>query len=251
MTRPKKYPPEPEQPLIGHLVELRGRLLRILICIAVVFLCLFPFANDLYELLAKPLLSHLPQGSSMIATEVASPFLAPFKFAMVLAFFASIPFVLYQIWAFIAPGLYRNERRIIVPLLFSSSVLFYAGMSFAYFVVFPLVFSFLVGTAPEGVAVMTDISKYLDFVLKLFFAFGAAFEVPVAIILLVWSGVATPAGLRAKRPYVIIGAFVIGMLMTPPDMLSQTMLAIPILLLFELGVYAARVLVPVSREAAD
>jgi len=203
MARPKKYPPEPKQPLITHLIELRNRLIRMLICIGIVFLVMFPFANELYELLAKPLLSKLPEGSSMIATEVTSPFLTPFKFTLVFAFFITIPYVLYQLWSFIAPGLYRNEKRIVIPLLFSSSLLFYSGMAFAYFVVFPLVFSFLIGTAPEGVAVMTDISKYLDFVLKLFFAFGAAFEVPVATILLVWAGLTTPDKLVAKRPYVI------------------------------------------------
>ncbi|HFD92091.1 MAG TPA: twin-arginine translocase subunit TatC [Gammaproteobacteria bacterium] len=249
MARPKKkYPPEPEQPLITHLVELRNRLIRMLIGIGAVFLLLLPFANELYEALAKPLLSELPEGSSMIATEVASPFLAPFKFTLVFAFFVTIPYVLHQLWAFIAPGLYQAEKRIVMPLLISSSLLFYLGMAFAYFVVFPLVFSFLIGTAPEGVAVMTDISKYLDFVLKLFFAFGAAFEVPVATILLVWAGATTPDRLVAKRPYIIVGAFVIGMLLTPPDMISQTLLALPIWLLFELGVIAARMMVPPREE---
>jgi len=248
MASPKKYPPEPERPLITHLVELRNRLIRMLICIGIVFLVLFPFANELYEILAKPLLSKLPEGSSMIATEVASPFLAPFKFTLVFSFFITIPYVLYQLWSFIAPGLYRKEKRILVPLLFSSSLLFYLGMAFAYFVVFPLVFSFLIGTAPEGVAVMTDISKYLDFVLKLFFAFGAAFEVPVATILLVWAGVTTPDKLVTKRSYVIVGAFVIGMLLTPPDMISQTLLALPIWLLFELGVIAARIMIPPPHD---
>ena len=251
MARPKKYPPEPEQPLIGHLIELRNRLLRILACVGIVFLVLFPFANDLYEWLALPLLRHLPAESTMIATEVASPFLAPFKFTLVLAFFLSMPFVLYQFWAFIAPGLYRNERRIVLPLLASSSLLFYGGVAFAYFVVFPLMFSFLIGAAPEGVAVMTDISKYLEFVLKLFFAFGAAFEVPVATILVVWAGITTPERLVSKRPYVIVGAFVVGMLLTPPDMISQTLLAVPIWLLFELGVHASRVLVPAKEEVEE
>ncbi len=251
MARPKKYPPEPEQPLIGHLIELRNRLLRILACVGIILLLLFPFANELYELLALPLLRHLPADSTMIATEVASPFLAPFKFTLVLAFFLAMPFVLYQFWAFIAPGLYRNEKRIVLPLLASSSLLFYGGVAFAYFVVFPLMFSFLVGTAPEGVAVMTDISKYLEFVLKLFFAFGAAFEVPVATILLVWSGITSPERLVAKRPYVIVGAFVAGMLLTPPDMISQTLLAVPIWLLFELGVYASRILVPARGDVEE
>jgi len=240
MVQKKHYPPDAGQPLITHLIELRGRLLRILAAILVVFLLLFPFANDLYALLAKPLLTHLPQGASMIATEVASPFLAPFKFTMVLSFFVAIPLVLYQVWAFIAPGLYRNERRLVLPLLFSSTLLFYAGMAFAYFIVFPLIFDFLVGVAPEGVAVMTDISKYLEFVLKLFFAFGMAFEVPIATIVMVWAGVTTPENLVAKRPYVIVAAFVIGMLLTPPDMISQTLLALTMWLLFEAGIVFSR-----------
>lgn len=227
-------------PLIAHLVELRTRLLRVLGVVAVVFLILFPFSNTLYTMLARPLIEHLPEGASMIATDVAAPFLVPFKFTLVLAFFIAIPAVLHQTWGFIAPGLYKKERRLIFPLLISSTLLFYGGMVFAYFVVFPLVFSFLIGTAPEGVAVMTDISKYLGFVLKLFFAFGLAFEVPIATIVLVWGGTTTPQALAAKRPYVIVGAFVIGMLLTPPDMISQTLLAIPMWLLFELGVVLSR-----------
>ena len=248
MARMKKYPPDAGQPLISHLIELRGRLLRILAVILLVFLALFPFANELYSLLAKPLLQHLPQGASMIATEVASPFLAPFKFTMVLAFFVAIPMVLYQVWAFIAPGLYKDERRLVLPLLLSSTLLFYAGMAFAYFVVFPLIFAFLVNVAPVGVTVMTDISKYLEFVLKLFFAFGMAFEVPIATIVLVWAGVTTPENLIAKRPYVIVAAFIIGMLLTPPDMISQTLLAVPMWLLFEAGIVFSRFFV---RDQAD
>jgi len=240
MARMKQYPPDAGQPLISHLIELRRRLLRILAVILLVFLALFPFANELYSLLAKPLLQHLPQGASMIATEVASPFLAPFKFTMVLAFFVAIPLVLHQVWAFIAPGLYQNERRLALPLLVSSTLLFYAGMAFAYFVVFPLIFAFLVNVAPAGVTVMTDISKYLEFVLKLFFAFGMAFEVPIATIVLVWAGITTPESLIAKRPYVIVAAFVIGMLLTPPDMISQTLLAVPMWLLFEAGIVFSR-----------
>ncbi len=240
MAQPNKYPPDSGQPLIAHLVELRTRLLRILVAVLVVFLLMFPFANELYALLAEPLLVHLPEGGSMIATEVASPFLAPFKFTLVLSFFVAIPMVLYQVWAFIAPGLYRNERRLILPLLFSSTLLFYAGMAFAYFVVFPLVFEFLIGVAPSGVTVMTDITKYLEFVLKLFFAFGMAFEVPIATIVLVWTGVTTPQAMIAKRPYVIVAAFVIGMLLTPPDMISQTLLAVPMWILFEAGVFFSR-----------
>lgn len=228
---------------MAHLIELRGRLLRVVLCILLVFLVLFPFTAELYSLLAKPLLQHLPSGGSMIATEVASPFLTPFKFVFVLAIALSMPYLLHQAWRFIAPGLYRRERRIALPLLLSSILLFYGGIAFAYFVVFPLAFGFLIGAAPEGVEVMTDISKYLDFTLTIFFAFGLAFEVPVAIILLVWSGVTTPADLAGKRPYVVVVAFVIGAVLTPPDVISQTLLALPIWLLFELGLFFSRMLV--------
>ena len=226
-----------EQPLLYHLIELRDRLLRVVLVVGVVFVALVPFSNTLFSLLSGPLMAHMPDDSSMIAIEVASPFLIPFKLTLFLALFISIPYVLYQIWAFVAPGLYKHERRLVYPLLVSSTVLFYAGAAFAYFVVFPLVFAFFTSTAPEGVAVMTDISRYLDFVLTLFFAFGAAFEVPIFTILLVWTGVATQASLRQKRPYIIVGAFVLGMLLTPPDIISQTLLAVPVWLLFELGVY--------------
>jgi sec-independent protein translocase protein TatC len=226
-----------EQPLLYHLIELRDRLLRVVLVVGVVFIALVPFSNTLFSLLSGPLMAHMPDDSSMIAIEVASPFLIPFKLTLFLALFISIPYVLYQIWSFVAPGLYKHERRLVYPLLVSSTVLFYAGAAFAYFVVFPLVFAFFTSTAPEGVAVMTDISRYLDFVLTLFFAFGAAFEVPIFTILLVWTGVATQESLREKRPYIIVGAFVIGMLLTPPDIISQTLLAVPVWLLFELGVY--------------
>jgi len=229
-----------EQSFVSHLIELRDRLIRVLIAVLVVFLVLFPFANDLYTLLAEPLLRHMPENSTMIATEVASPFLTPFKLTLVLAFFIAIPIVLYQLWSFIAPGLYHDERTLIYPLLISSVILFYAGMAFAYYVVFPLVFGFLIGIAPEGVAVMTDIAHYLNFVLKMFFAFGVAFEVPIATILLVWSGVTTPKKLASKRPYVVVIAFVVGMLLTPPDIISQTLLAIPMLILFEVGIIFSR-----------
>ena len=248
MGRPSKYPPDPGQPLVEHLVELRNRLLRILAAIIVVFLILFPFANDLYALLARPLIAQLPAGSTMIATEVASPFLAPFKFALVMAFFISIPIVLHQVWSFIAPGLYQNERSLVLPLLVASTALFYAGMAFAYFVVFPMVFRFLVSVAPEHVTVMTDIGSYLEFVLKLFFAFGLAFEVPIATILVIRSGIATTESLVRKRPYVIVGAFIVGMLLTPPDVFSQTLLAVPMWLLFELGIVFSRML---EKPAAD
>ena len=243
-------PPEggDEQPFISHLVELRDRLLRVVLVVVVIFLGLTPFDNWLFSRLAGPLTRHLPEGSSMIAIEVASPFFTPFKLAMVIAIFAAMPYILYQAWAFIAPGLYRHERKRVFPLLVSSTLLFYLGAAFAYFVVFPLVFGFLTKTAPEGVAVMTDISRYLDFVLTLFFAFGIAFEVPVATVLLVWTGAVSPESLRAKRSYIIVGAFVIGMLLTPPDIISQTLLAVPMWLLFEVGVFMSTRFAPAPEE---
>ena len=189
--------------------------------------------------MAEPLLATMPEGTQMIATDVASPFFAPFKLTIVLSTFIAMPYILYQIWSFVAPGLYRNEKRLVAPLMFGSTLLFYSGIAFAYFVVFPVVFTFFNSVAPEGVTIATDISSYLDFVLKLFFAFGAAFEIPIAIILMCWSGVTTPESLRTKRPYVAVGAFVIGMLLTPPDIISQTMLAVPMLLLFEVGILIA------------
>ncbi|HEB94048.1 MAG TPA: twin-arginine translocase subunit TatC [Gammaproteobacteria bacterium] len=239
MTDPRE-PPLSEQPFVKHLIELRDRMLRVVLVIVVIFVGLFPFANDLYHFLAEPLMRHMPAGTSMIATEVASPFLTPFKLSLVTAMFIAVPFILYQAWAFIAPGLYQRERKLVFPLLFSSTLLFYAGMAFAYFAVFPLVFGFLTGVAPEGVAVMTDISRYLDFVLKMFFAFGLAFEVPIATILVVWSGMSTAESLARKRPYIIVGAFVFAMLLTPPDVISQTLLAVPMWILFELGLIFSR-----------
>lgn len=229
-----------EGSLISHLLELRDRLLRAVLAVVVIFVCLAPFANDLYEFLAKPLMQALPQGNSMIATEPHAPFFVPFKFAFAVAFGLAIPYVLYQLWAFVAPGLYAHEKRLVYPLLISSSALFYLGVAFSYFVVFPLIFQFFANTAPEGVAVMTDINAYLGFVLKLFFAFGVAFEVPIATVLLIKMGVTTPEALAEKRPYIIIAAFVMGMLLTPPDIFSQTMLAIPVWLLFELGLIAGK-----------
>ncbi len=240
-----------EQPFLSHLVELRDRLLRILLVVGLIFIALIPFANTLYTLLAAPLLAHLPDSSSMIATEVASPFLTPFKLALVIAMFLAIPVILYQAWAFLAPGLYRHERQLMLPLLISSTLLFYVGMAFAYYAVMPLVFGFLTSTAPEGVAVMTDISKYLDFVLKMFFAFGVAFEVPVATILLVLTGATTPDKLAAMRPYIIVGAFIVGMLLTPPDIISQTLLAIPMWLLFETGLLFSRIMLRRRRAAEE
>lgn len=229
-----------QQPLITHLVELRDRLLRGVLAVLLIALCLFPFSNDLYLFLSEPLLRHLPESSSMIATEVASPFLTPFKLTLSTAIMLAVPVLLYQLWAFVAPGLYSHERKIVFPLLLASTLLFFGGVIFAYLVVFPLIFGFLTQAAPEGVAVMTDISSYLDFVLKLFFAFGLAFEVPIATLLLIWSGVSTVESLSEKRPYIIVGAFVIGMLLTPPDVISQTLLALPIWLLFEMGLLCAR-----------
>ncbi len=245
-SRPDPDSPTPEaeqeQPFLSHLVELRDRLLRSVVVVLVIFLGLFSFANDLYHLLAAPLLAKLPEGQTMIATGVISPFLTPFKLALVASIFLAMPFILYQVWAFIAPGLYRHEKRIAFPLLVSSVFLFYLGMAFAYYVVFPLVFGFMATTTPEGVVQAPDISQYLDFVLKLFFAFGVAFEVPIATILLVLAGVTTPESLTAKRPYIIVAAFVIGMLLTPPDVISQTLLAVPMWLLFEIGVFFSRML---------
>ncbi|HFD78975.1 MAG TPA: twin-arginine translocase subunit TatC [Gammaproteobacteria bacterium] len=242
---------EDEQPFVSHLIELRDRLLRIVVAVVLVFLCLAPFANWMFTWLAGPLTAHLPAGSSLVAIDVASPFFTPFKLAMVAAIFIAMPYILYQVWAFVAPGLYLHERRRVFPLLVSSTALFYIGAAFAYYVVFPLVFGFLTQTAPEGVEVMTDISRYLDFVLTLFFAFGVAFEVPVAVVLLVWTGVVTPQSLRDKRPYVIVAAFVIGMLLTPPDIISQTLLAVPMWLLFEIGVFMADRFAPREEDEAS
>lgn len=222
--------------LIAHLIELRTRVLKAVLCVFLVFLCLVYFAQDLYHWLATPLLETLPEHAQMIATDVASPFFAPFKLTLVLSFFIAIPMVLFQLWGFIAPGLYQNEKRLVVPLLLSSTLLFYAGMAFAYYVVFPLAFAFFTSVAPEGVIINTDISSYLDFVLKIFFAFGLSFEIPVAIVLMCWTGITTPDALRAKRPYVIVGVFTLGMILTPPDIISQTLLAIPMWILFEVGV---------------
>lgn len=222
--------------LISHLIELRSRLLRAILSVLLVFVCLVFFAQDLYAWLATPLLQVMPANAGMIATDVASPFLAPFKLTLVLSFFIAIPMVLYQMWGFVAPGLYQNEKRLVAPLLFSSTLLFYLGMAFAYYVVFPIAFAFFAQVAPEGVTISTDISSYLNFVLKLFFAFGMSFEIPVAIVLLCWTGISSADSLRKKRPYVIVGVFVVGMLLTPPDVISQTLLAIPMWLLYEIGI---------------
>jgi sec-independent protein translocase protein TatC len=225
-----------QTPLISHFIELRSRLLKSVAAVAVVFLSLFYFAQDLYHWLATPLLQAMPENAQMIATEVASPFFAPFKLTLVVSFFVAIPYVLYQVWAFVAPGLYKNEKRLVAPLLVSSTLLFYLGIAFAYFLVFPLIFAFFAQVAPEGVAISTDISSYLNFVLKLFFAFGLSFEIPVAIVLMCWTGITSAQQLKKKRPYVIVGVFIIGMLLTPPDIISQILLAFPMWLLFEIGV---------------
>ncbi|HZR68331.1 MAG TPA: twin-arginine translocase subunit TatC [Burkholderiales bacterium] len=232
---------------ISHLVELRDRMLRAILAVLLVFLCLFPWAKDLYALLAMPLLSVLPKGGQMIATDVVGVFLVPVKVAFLVAFVVALPYVLYQAWAFVAPGLYAHERRLVLPLVVASSVLFVVGMSFAYFLVFPVVFKFMASIAPEGVAWMTDIDKYLSFVLTTFIAFGVTFEVPVVVIVLVRVGLVSVEKLKEMRPYVIVGAFVIGAIFTPPDVLSQVMLAVPLWLLFELGLVLARFL---GRPAA-
>lgn len=239
---------EQTETFISHLIELRDRLLRAVVGLVVTFLCLFPFANDIYTLLAHPLLEKLPAGGRMIATAVTTPFFVPLKLAMLAAVVISLPHTLYQIWAFIAPGLYQHEKRFALPMICMSTLLFLAGMAFAYFLVLPVVFGFITGTAPEGVAVMTDIGNYLDFVITLFLAFGIAFEVPVAVVLLVKLGWVSVATLREIRSYVIVGAFVIGAIFTPPDVISQIMLAIPLWLLYEAGILVAVLL---NRPAAS
>jgi sec-independent protein translocase protein TatC len=230
------------QPLISHLIELRTRLLHSIICIGVVFLPLFYFGNDIYSYVSQPLRAYMPEGTTMIATEVASPFLTPFKLALILAIFISIPYILHQMWSFVAPGLYATEKKIALPLLGSSIVLFYTGIAFAFFIVFPLVFGFFSKVAPTGVTIMTDINKYLDFVLKLFFAFGLAFEIPIATVLMVWTGATSVESMTSKRPYIIVGCFVFGMLLTPPDVISQILLALPMWILFEIGILFARMI---------
>ncbi|WP_339899197.1 twin-arginine translocase subunit TatC [uncultured Gilvimarinus sp.] len=238
-----------ELPLVQHLIELRNRLLRALLVVGVICAALLGFSAEIYEWASAPLQAYLPESSSMIATDVASPFLTPFKLTLFVAFVLSAPYILYQAWAFIAPGLYRHEKQLALPLLASSIVLFYAGMAFAYFVVFPLVFGFFTSVGPANVAIMTDISRYLDFVLKLFFAFGVAFEIPIAAILLILGGAITPDGMAKKRPYVVVGCFIIGMLLTPPDVISQTLLALPMWLLFEVGIFFGRILYRRRNEA--
>ncbi len=246
----RQAPQDKEQPLIAHLAELRSRLLRSLACVGLVFLGLAFFSDQLYTAIATPLLAKLPANSSMIATEVAAPFLVPFKLTLFVAVFIAMPYLLYQAWAFVAPGLYEKEQRFVLPLLLTSIVLFYLGIAFAFFIVFPLLFAFLTAVAPTGVTVMTDIGHYLNFILKMFFAFGLAFEVPIATILLIKTGFTTRAALSEKRPYIIVGAFAIGMLLTPPDVISQILLATPVWVLFELGLFLSRYVAPAHDEDA-
>ena len=237
-----------EQPFLDHVIELRSRILRGMVIVLVLFFPIYFYANELYGLVAAPLMAHLPNDGNMIATDVTSPFLTPFKLSIFAAMFLGMPFLLHQIWGFVSPGLYLHEKRFATPLLLSSIALSYLGIAFAYFLVFPLIFKFMAGVTPEGVTMMTDINRYLDFVLKMFFAFGFAFEIPIATLLLAWSGLATADGMAAKRPYVIVGCFIVGMLLTPPDVISQLLLAVPTWLLFEIGVAFARFAEPRNNE---
>lgn len=239
-----------EGTLLSHLVELRGRLLKIVGTVVVFFICLLPWAADIFTLASQPLMDVLP-GGKMIATEVASPLITPFKLTFFVALFLGMPVVLYQLWAFVAPGLYKKEKHFAMPLLGSSIVLFYLGVAFAYFLVFPLIFKFFTGVAPDGVEVQTDISKFLDFITTIIFAFGLAFEVPIATVLVVWTGLTTPKKLSNARPYVFLGAFVVGMFLTPPDLISQTLLAVPVYLLFELGILMSKVFVRRKEEPEE
>lgn len=237
--------------LLGHLIELRNRLLRCVVAVVIIFAGLAAFAQQIYHLLAQPLMAVLPENSSMIATDVAAPFFAPFKLTFIVAICVAIPYILLQVWQFIAPALYSREKRLMAPLVVSSTLLFYSGIAFAYYIVFPIIFGFFTSVAPEGVTVATDISNYLDFVLKLFFAFGLSFEIPVAILLMVWTGVTTRTELAQKRPYIIVGAFILGMMLTPPDVLSQTLLAVPMWLLFEVGLALSRFYQPANTEKTE
>jgi sec-independent protein translocase protein TatC len=249
MAELEPTPQDADQPFIAHLIELRDRLIKAIVVVGLTFVGLSFWANEIYAYVAGPLTRHMPAGAQMIAIGVASPFLAPLKLTLVVAVIAAMPFVLYQAWAFIAPGLYRHEKRLALPLLIASILLFYGGMAFAYFVVFPLIFQFMLMTAPPGVAVMTDINQYMDFVLTLFMAFGVSFQVPIATILLIAGGIISREDIADKRPYVIVLAFVIGAVLTPPDVISQTLLAVPIWLLFELGLLFSRLVAPSARDA--
>ena len=239
-----------EGTLLSHLIELRQRLLRIALSVLVLFVGLLPWADDIFSAVSEPLREVLP-GGQMIATQVASPLLTPFKLTFFVALFIAMPVVLYQIWAFVAPGLYKKEKRFAMPLLASSIILFYLGIAFAYYVVFPLMYNFFTSIAPEGVEVQTDISQFLDFITTIFFAFGLAFEVPIATVLVVWTGLTTPKKLGGARPYVFLGAFVVGMFLTPPDMISQTLLAVPVYLLYELGILMSKIFVNREEEPEE
>src|SRR5438477_7841595 len=252
MTEPSASPDSPQESFISHLIELRSRLLRSIVAVVVVLLCLFPWAKDIYGALAKPLLRALPQGATMIATDVTGTFLVPLKVTLMAAFLIALPYVLYQAWAFVAPGLYQHEKRLALPVLVSSVLFFAVGMAFAYFFVFPVAFGFFAGYAPVGVQMMTDIDKYLSFVLTMFIAFGLTFETPVVVIVLVRMRIVSLEKLRAARPYVVVGAFVVGAIFTPPDVISQLLLAVPLWLLFELGVLLARfVSIPAEKAEAS
>ncbi|ALG67418.1 twin-arginine translocase subunit TatC [Beggiatoa leptomitoformis] len=244
-------PPSGEMPFIEHLVELRDRLLKIILGVGIIVAILLPFSNNIYAYFAKPLISLLPMGTQMIAIDVASPFFTPMKLILVLAIFLAIPLILYHFWAFVTPGLYKHEQELIFPLLVSSTLLFYIGAVFAYYVVFPMIFSFMVSTTPDGVAMMTDIGRYLDFILTVFFAFGIAFQVPVITVVLVWLEVITPEHLTEKRAYIIVGAFIIGAILTPPDVISQTLLAVPMLVLFEIGLFISRLVLKKKRQRQE
>ena len=248
MSEPSPAPEDTQETFISHLIELRSRLLRSIVATVIVLVCLFPWAKDIYAALAAPLLRALPHGSTMIATDVTGTFFVPLKVTLMAAFLIALPYVLYQIWAFVAPGLYQHEKRLALPVIFSSVVFFALGMAFAYFIVFPIAFGFFAGYAPAGVQMMTDIDKYLSFVLTMFIAFGITFEVPVVVVVLVRLGVVSLDKLRSIRGYVIVGAFIVGAIFTPPDVLSQVMLAVPLWLLYELGLLVARFVAVTKRE---
>ncbi|OQW94432.1 MAG: twin arginine-targeting protein translocase TatC [Beggiatoa sp. IS2] len=251
MRKSPPLSPDAQMPFIEHLLELRSRLLKVILAIFIVLFALMPFSKELFTLVAEPLMRFMPENTQMIAIDPAAPFLTPFKLTFMVAVFITIPIALYHFWAFVAPGLYKHEKALIMPLLVSSVLLFYLGMIFAYYVVFPLIFGFMVSVTPIGVAMMTDISRYLDFTLTVFFAFGAAFEVPIVVIVLVWTGLVTPEYLTEKRPYIIVAAFIIGMLLTPPDVISQTLLAVPMWLLFEAGLFFSRWLITKKTETSQ
>jgi sec-independent protein translocase protein TatC len=248
MTSTQPPPEDKEMPLLDHLVELRSRLLKSVLSILIIFLALIYFANDLYLMISQPLIASLPEGSEMVSTSVIAPFFTPFKLTMVVSLFLSMPVILHQLWGFIAPALYQHEKRLAVPLLVSSILLFYLGMTFCYFVVFPLMFQFFPSVIPDGIRYIPDMTDSLDIMLKMFFAFGIAFEVPIATMLLIWTGATSVASLKEKRPYIVVGAFVVGMLLTPPDAISQTLLAVPMWMLFELGILFALWIKPESKD---